>query len=264
MNPRDPFEYLQDRNPIPPGDEPGPPMALADRIVGRSGALMPAWALAAAAALTVLGVGLGSLLLVTGGSDDVVASSSTPTTEAPPTTATPPPPTTSTTISPTTQGTVPDPAACSGREAGADLTPQPALPDHVAALRAQIFEAARRCDWETLASLQVNGFTYSFGGGNDPIGYWQALEADESDRPMFFLAELLNRPFGTMDGGDRDYHVWPSAFADEWAAIPEAEREALRPLYDDEDFAAFAEWGGYFGYRVGVIDGEWYFFVAGD
>lgn len=259
MNPRDPFDHLRNRNPFPPGDEPGPPMALAGRILDGSVRRRPAWVLATASAAVVLGIGFGSLFFVDRGDDGEVAAPSTPTTAVSSTTAVPPPDDTT-----TTEATAPEGEPCSGNDAAPELTSQPALPDHVAALRAQIFEAARRCDWEMLASLQVNGFTYSFGGGDDPTGYWRSLEADGSDRPMFFLAELLNRPFGMMDGGDRDYHVWPSAFADEWAAIPEAEREALRPVYDDEDFAAFAEWGGYFGYRVGVIDGEWYFFVAGD
>jgi hypothetical protein len=47
--------------------------------------------------------------------------------------------------------------------------------------------------------------------------------------------------------------------------VPKADREALRPLYGDEDFAAFQEFGAYLGYRVGITEeGEWIFFVAGD
>jgi len=47
-------------------------------------------------------------------------------------------------------------------------------------------------------------------------------------------------------------------------------RVALRgwrktPLYGDEDFASWAEAGGYMGYRIGMTtDGEWVYFIAGD
>ena len=50
----------------------------------------------------------------------------------------------------------------------------------------------------------------------------------------------------------------------EWSQVSEKEIDELRPLYDDEDFAGFAEFGAYIGYRVGIIDGSWVFFVAGD
>lgn len=60
--------------------------------------------------------------------------------------------------------------------------------------------------------------------------------------------------------------MWPSAFAyDEWAAAPEEDKDALRPLYTEENFEGFARFGGYIGYRVGITEqGEWIFFVAGD
>jgi hypothetical protein len=47
--------------------------------------------------------------------------------------------------------------------------------------------------------------------------------------------------------------------------VPEADREALRPLFEDADLAEFARFGSYFGYRVGILaDGTWSYFVAGD
>jgi hypothetical protein len=105
---------------------------------------------------------------------------------------------------------------------------------------------------------------YSFGGGDDSIVEWQMLEI-LGEEPMRFLAELLNRPYGTQPGPDgSEYYAWPSAFVDEWSLVAEVDREALRPLYDDEDFAVFSDFGGYFGYRVGIIDGTWAYFIAGD
>jgi hypothetical protein len=54
-------------------------------------------------------------------------------------------------------------------------------------------------------------------------------------------------------------YAWPSAHTyGSWDAVPEAEKEALRPLYDDLDFGFFGEFGGYLGYRIGItLDGDW-------
>jgi hypothetical protein len=153
---------------------------------------------------------------------------------------------------------------CSGASVDPVLVEQPGLSPENASLRAAIFEAAVLCDWEGLRALQVEGFSYSFGAGDDAISYWQELEAN-GEEPIRFLAELLNRPYGTQPGpGTSEYYSWPSAFVTEWSQVPEADREALRPLYDEDDFAGFAEFGGYFGYRVGILDGTWMSFVAGD
>jgi len=153
---------------------------------------------------------------------------------------------------------------CSGALVTDPLVDQPDLPAAVAATRRAIWEAAVACDWEGLRSLLGSGFTYSFGGGSDAIAYWQQLEA-AGDDPSYLLAELLNRPAGTVVAGDQTYRVWPSAFVGEWQDVPEADREALRPLYDDADFTGFAQFGAYIGYRVSILaDGTWVSFVAGD
>ena len=48
-------------------------------------------------------------------------------------------------------------------------------------------------------------------------------------------------------------------------SVPEADKEVLRALYDEDDFATFSDFGGYIGYRLGITEnGEWSFFVAGD
>lgn len=157
-----------------------------------------------------------------------------------------------------------DGATCSGALVTDSLIEQPGLSPQNAAMREQIFEAATSCDWDTLRSLQIEGFQYSFGDNVDAIAFWQGLEA-AGEQPIRYLAELLNRPYGTQPGpGGEDYYAWPSAFVTEWSQVPEKEIDELRPLYDDDDFAGFAEFGGYYGYRVGIIDGSWVYFVAGD
>ena len=162
-------------------------------------------------------------------------------------------------------GTTPTTTAptCSGTLAS-DLVEQTGLPEAVAAKRAAIHAAAQGCDWAALEELMNNQFSFSFGAEEDPILRWQQIEA-EGDRVTFYLAELLNRPVGIQTAGDVTYYAWPSAFVTEWADVSEADREALRPLYDDEDFAFWAEFGGYIGYRVGIdADGNWVYFIAGD
>lgn len=162
-----------------------------------------------------------------------------------------------------TTTTLPD-TTCSGTAASPDLVEQPGLPAAIAEKRAAIFAAARTCDWPTLAALLGDPFSYTFGIDEDPIAYWQEREA-AGDQVMYLLAELLNRPFGTQTAGDVTYYAWPSAFVTEWSAVPEADREALRPLYDDDDFDFWAEAGGYMGYRIGMTtDGAWVYFIAGD
>ena len=158
------------------------------------------------------------------------------------------------------------PTGCSGLNASPDLVEPADLPAAVVAEREAIFTAARACDWEALRSLLGAGFSYSFGIDTDAIAYWQELEASGDD-PMYYLAELLNRPFGVLEyDTDVTYFVWPSAFNQNgWQDVPEADVEALRPLYADEDFAGFAAFGGYIGYRVGILeDGTWVFFLEGD
>jgi hypothetical protein len=155
--------------------------------------------------------------------------------------------------------------ACSGALVTDTLIEQAGLSPQDTAMRSQIFYAARECDWDALRSLQIEGFRYSFGENEDAVTYWQQLEA-AGEQPIRYLAELLNRPYGTQPSADENlqYFVWPSAFVTEWSQVSEKERDELRPLYDDEDFAGFAGFGAYIGYRVGVIDGSWVFFVAGD
>lgn len=168
--------------------------------------------------------------------------------------------------SPTGDAQPTEPSAdCSA--SGLSVDDVPDLPEAVARTRRAIAEAAAECDYDALARLAADdGFTHSFGAGGDPAESWRREEAGDGE-PLRFLVELLDRPHSTVEAADGPtQYVWPSAFAyQSWDAVPDGEREALRPLYDDQDFASFENFGGYIGYRVGIEDdGSWRFFVAGD
>ncbi|OFW54064.1 MAG: hypothetical protein A2V75_02445 [Actinobacteria bacterium RBG_16_70_17] len=158
---------------------------------------------------------------------------------------------------------------CSGAGLGAAFVDQPDLPDPAQDMRHALFDAALSCDWETLRSfLDHATFSYSFGESGDPVAYWQREEFLHY-RPMYYLAAILERPFGMIEDGDSTIYTWPSAQAYEsWAQVPAAEREALRPLYDDLDFRSFDEFGAYLGFRVGIRSDEhgaqWIYAIAGD
>ncbi len=154
-------------------------------------------------------------------------------------------------------------AACSA--AGEAVRPQDDLPPAVAAMRMRIAAAAVACDYARLERLAGEPFSYSFGERGEFAAFLRREEAQGGD-PLRFLVGLLDRPFGTLDTQAGTQYVWPSAFAYErWRDVPDAEREALRPLYDESDLADFEQFGAYVGYRVGLDEsGEWLFFVAGD
>lgn len=158
-----------------------------------------------------------------------------------------------------------DTGACSAEGHPFPPESQEGLPLQVAETRSAIVEAAVACDEERLAELAGETFTYSFGGGDDFAGFLRRGE-ERTPRPLRYLVELLDRPYETIEVQGQTQYVWPSAFAyDNWDEVPEADREALEPLYDEEDFARFARFGGYTGYRIGIsADGRWLFFVAGD
>ena len=185
-------------------------------------------------------------------------------TAAPTTTAA----TTTTRATTTTTGPSPTLApTCSAAQLAAEPVAED-LPEPVAAKRAAIVAAAVACDYDALAALAGDPFSYSFGDSGDPAGHWRGLEGsnDVQTPPMGTMVELLDMPYGTIDAGGVTYYVWPSAFAyDSWAAVPEVDQEPLRAIYGDADLASFARFGSYIGYRVGITaDGTWSYFVAGD
>jgi hypothetical protein len=81
---------------------------------------------------------------------------------------------------------------------------------------------------------------------------------------MRYLVGMLDRPYGKVSKGELVTYVWPSAYAyQSWVEVPREARQAFRPLYGDEDFEQFAEFGSYIGNRVGITDaGDWLYFVA--
>lgn len=156
-------------------------------------------------------------------------------------------------------------AECSAAGGDPEPAPQEGLPAPVAEARAAIVEAAVACNLDRLAELAGEPFTYSFGEEGAFADFLRRGEQNDRE-PLRYLAGLLDRPYGTVEVQGTTQYVWPSAFAaGDWSEVSEADREALTPLYDEEDFASFAEFGGYVGYRVGITEGgEWRFFVAGD
>lgn len=162
----------------------------------------------------------------------------------------------------------PAPVPCSAHDLPDQVDPQPGLPAAVQDTRRAVYEAAVRCDFDRLQELIPDrGFTYSFGGGEDPVGEWRRAEAQQREpAPMRYLAGILQRPYAEREVQGSTQYAWPSAFGyDTWAQVPERDRRALAPLYDEEDLQSFARFGGYTGYRAVITeDGTWTVFVAGD
>ena len=155
--------------------------------------------------------------------------------------------------------------ACSTAGVRIVFADQRGLPDAVAEMRERVFGAAVACDYGALSELAGPTFTFTFGGGGDPVAVWRAAEeAGAQPAPLLTLATLLNLPSTTVPvQGGAAIHVWPSAFGEDAT---------------DEDWAAFeaafgaeqaASWrspdGHYLGFRVGIDEtGDWLFFVAAD
>jgi hypothetical protein len=159
-----------------------------------------------------------------------------------------------------------EPADAECSATGLDLPePNTEIPAPVEAKRQAIAAAAIACDYTALAALtDPAGFTYSFGGGDDPATFWEDAEGFDAE-PMRFLVELLDLPHGKDGTAGTTFYVWPEVFLLAWEDVTTQQQDELRPLFDDEDFAIFSEFGGYFSYRVAIKEtGDWIFFVAGD
>lgn len=186
-----------------------------------------------------------------------------PTTLVPGTTGSTLPPST-TTLPPTdTTAVIVEPGCSATAEdmpAGADL------PEAVAETRAAILEAALTCDFDRLAAVATEDFTYSFGGGNDPAGYWRDAER-EGDDVLAILVRVLGMSHGSLEtelpsGEETRLYYWPGAFG---ADPTEEQWKEVGTLYSAAEIEAMKDFGGYVGYRVGITStGEWLFFVAGD
>jgi hypothetical protein len=159
-------------------------------------------------------------------------------------------------------------AACGGSDspsAGATTTApaEEALPGPVAEKHEAIVDAAHALDYEQLATLlDPETFTYSFGEGGDPVGYWRRLE-EQDETPILgdYLPTVLAMPWAKQGL----LYVWPSAHAKKPAQWTEDDRKALEQLYTEDEILQFERAGSYLGWRVGIRkDGTWLFFVAGD
>lgn len=154
---------------------------------------------------------------------------------------------------------------CSGALNYPSTYPRDDIPEPVVEKLRQIINTAPTCNFEALESITAEFFTASFGGG-EPAELW-TNEEEQGYEPMYWLMAILDLPHATMETSDGLMYIWPAAAAHDgpWDTTPEADQEALRALYDDDDFESFAQFGGYIGYRVGITEnGDWSFFVAGD
>lgn len=133
-------------------------------------------------------------------------------------------------------------------------------------LAAAIQTAALSCDYEAVAALAADQFTFSFGGGTDFAAFLREEEEQFGYDPMAKLVQLLEVEPGESTGND--LMVWPAFFGCETECGMDVD-ELRRLGYTDDDIAGFREFGGYLGYRAGFTetpdgDWSWTFFVAGD
>lgn len=162
-------------------------------------------------------------------------------------------------------------ATCSASDLGAEVGDEPNLPRAVAVMRADLADAAVRCDYDALAALaDRNGAAvrFSWGDEKDPIAFWRAAEASGAKPPpLRALRLLLALPAArTDDGSGHVQYVWPAAFAVERPTDAQLQEIADTGLYDLATLQGWVEQGtNYLGYRVLITEaGDWTAFVAGD
>jgi hypothetical protein len=138
---------------------------------------------------------------------------------------------------------------------------QSGLPDQVAAMRRSIFVAAWAHDYAALERLAGDSLRFTFGlqeGG--PAAFWQAAEAG-GDPVLATLTSILNMPYGLAEGN----YVWPFAHALDFSTLTGDQMNQLRTYFSDADIQKWIDFGGYFGYRVGINEaGTWLYYVEGD
>ena len=159
----------------------------------------------------------------------------------------------------------PAPAPAPDTSAEVEPDPQPA-PDPLDAItpaaratRDALLEAARAEDWDAVAALIPGDtlFTSNYGGDDDHIAYYRALDDD-------VLAEVVALLEGDLAQVD-DITVWPELHARVPFAFGADERAALEERYGVDALTEWEAAGAYLGWRIGITDaGEWVFLVAGD
>jgi hypothetical protein len=170
---------------------------------------------------------------------------------------------------PSTTTTAPAPpgdtsAGCSMSGVRVAFVEQSGLPEAVISKRKEILATAAACDYRALGALAGPQFNYSFGSGKgDASAYWHKQE-DEGTPVMRELSQILDLPHATRelpDGGGT-YYSWPSADQD---VRTQADWDALKGVYTDEQVAAFQKDDLYTGYRAAITEtGDWMYFVSGD
>lgn len=172
------------------------------------------------------------------------------------------------TVSPGTGPTGTPQAACSA--AGMDtsgFTENPDLTGPANQTRRDIAAAAVACDYQRLAALGADDFTYSFGDAGDPAGFWRR-EEQRGDPVLATLVTLLaldvhvDEAAAGEDPMAGTLYTWPRAF-EQPTGVARAELEEA--FGADRVAGWFTPDGDYLGWRVGIRgDGSWVFYVAGD
>jgi hypothetical protein len=168
-----------------------------------------------------------------------------------------------------------DAGHCSVQGEEFTLSDQAGLPEAVSSKRRAIFDAAMVCDFDSLGALVPLDEPYSLWGSQSSIGgsaeLWRAAEAS-GYAPLRFLARTLDFsyvPDAYLYGEDNTLewsgYVWPAAASgEEWGSLSPEARAELADLYDDEEMAAYSEWGWFSGFRVMISDdGTWWYFGFG-
>jgi hypothetical protein len=160
--------------------------------------------------------------------------------------------------------TAPELTTCSATDHGLTL-PKQDLPPAVAEVRERIFAAVSECDLAELEKIALEkgeGFNYSFGEqGGSPAAYWQQLELNAADSPMYVLALILTMSVTRNEAGA---YAWPAAYSENptdaaWQEIVDA------VLYTPQEIDQMRAAGSYTGWRTAITeDGDWQFFVEGD
>jgi hypothetical protein len=153
----------------------------------------------------------------------------------------------------------------SGICSAAGLSPEPVdqgLPSEVETKRRAIIEAATSCDFDALSALTAGDFTFSFGGGTDPVLFWTGEEAVGFPVTRLIVQLLNTPPVLDTDGFPSPTYLWPSAFR---AAPLSEDFDLLEGILPAEDLALYRQFNEYLDLRLGISEsGSWDFAVAGD
>lgn len=167
------------------------------------------------------------------------------------------------TPSPITETVAEPPVPDAGSECSAgDLMVTAVQPQGVTEAAAETWNAVRSaaldCDYDALAGMAGEDFSFSFGGGDDPATFWRRAE-DAGEPVMADLVQILGLSTAEDDDGD---FVWPRVHLD---PEDDAAWEEIGEVYEPEDVSSWRESGAYLGYRTAIApDGTWLYFVAGD